>query len=140
MDRARVEQLRLAYEHAQSQLLQEDGERFRVIMRDIAEEEKQRILDNLSDKREKILFGLAAPEEAKRTAASPGKSGGELTCEICGKGGLTARGLGLHKSRVHGIKPGSPEGQAQAEDASETEGEEGSSSRRKGFFPASTNE
>jgi hypothetical protein len=31
----------------------------------------------------------------------PGGAGGDLVCDICGKSGLTARGLGLHKVRLH---------------------------------------
>jgi hypothetical protein len=62
----------------------------------------ERILKNLTDRRERILFGLEAPEEPKRSAAMrPGASGGDMVCDICGKSGLTKRGLGLHMVRLH---------------------------------------
>jgi hypothetical protein len=100
--RARIEQLEKELEEAKAQLAQEDGERFRVLWREITDEEKGRILDCLTDRRERVLFGLEVPEEPKRGAASrPGGSGGDLTCEICGKSGLTTRGLALHTVRMH---------------------------------------
>ena len=100
--RARIEQLEKELEEAKAQLAKEDGERFRVIWREITDEEKSRILDGLTDRKERMLFGLEVPEEAKRGAASrPGGSGGDLSCEICGKSGLTTRGLALHTVRMH---------------------------------------
>jgi hypothetical protein len=100
--RARIEQLEKELEEAKAQLAKEDGERFRVVWREISDEEKSRILEGLMDRRERVLFGLEVPEEPKRGAASrPGGSGGDLTCEICGKSGLTTRGLALHMVRMH---------------------------------------
>jgi hypothetical protein len=94
---------------ARGLLLQEDGERYRILMREISAEEKQRILDGLTDKSERILFGLELPEEPKRRGRlagggeKPAKSGGDLTCPVpdCGKSGLTKRGLALHMARIH---------------------------------------
>jgi hypothetical protein len=74
-------------------------------MRHIAPEEKQRILESLTDRHERILFDLEKPERSVR----PGKSGGELSCPLCGKTGLTPRGLHLHQVRTH--KDEQPEGQ-----------------------------
>jgi hypothetical protein len=99
---ARVAELERQLEEARAQLAKEDGERYRVVWREIADEEKSRILDGLTDRQERVLFGLEVPEEPRRGAAArPGGSGGDLTCEICGKSGLTRRGLGLHQVRMH---------------------------------------
>jgi hypothetical protein len=102
VDRARIERLEKELEEARREFLKEDGERYRILMRDIAEEEKERILGNLTDKGERVLFGLEAPEERKRgVGMRPGGAGGDLTCSYCGKTGLTKRGLGLHVVRLH---------------------------------------
>ena len=99
---AKVAELERQLEEARAQLAKEDGDRFRVIWRDISDEEKNRILDGLTDRKERVLFGLDVPEERRRGSASrPGGSGGDLTCEICGKSGLTTRGLALHTVRMH---------------------------------------
>jgi hypothetical protein len=100
--RARIEQLERELEEAKAQLAKEDGERFRVVWREISDDEKSRILDGLTDRKERVLFGLDVPEEPKRGSASrPGGSGGDMTCDICGKSGLTTRGLALHTVRMH---------------------------------------
>jgi hypothetical protein len=100
---ARVAELERQLEEAKAQLFKEDGERFRVIWREISEDEKARILEGLTDRKERVLFGLEVPEEPKKrgSAARPGGSGGDLTCSICGKTGLTRRGLALHTVRMH---------------------------------------
>src|SRR5512147_1074847 len=102
VDRARIERLEKELEEARRELLKEDGERYRILLREISKEEKERILGSLTDKGERILFGLEAPEERKRgVAIRPGGAGGDLTCSYCGKTGLTKRGLGLHVVRLH---------------------------------------
>src|SRR5512132_268616 len=103
VDRAKIERLEKELEEARRELLKEDGERYRVLMRDISKEERERILEGLTDKKERILFGLEAPEEGKKRGAAmrPGGAGGDLTCSYCGKTGLTKRGLGLHVVRLH---------------------------------------
>src|SRR5512147_2279928 len=102
VDRARIERLEKELEEARRELLKEDGERYRILLREISKEEKGRILGSLTDKGERILFGLEAPEERKRgVAMRPGGAGGDLTCSYCGKTGLTKRGLGLHVVRLH---------------------------------------
>ena len=93
----RIAQLEIALAEARAELLQENGKRYDIIMREIAPEEKQRILESLSDRKERILFGLEAPDAAGR----PAKSGGDLECPICHKKGLTPRGLHLHTVRTH---------------------------------------
>lgn len=99
---AKVAELERQLEEAKAQLAKEDGERFRVVWREISDDEKSRILDGLTDRKERVLFGLDVPEEPKRGSASrPGGSGGDMTCEICGKSGLTTRGLALHTVRMH---------------------------------------
>jgi hypothetical protein len=95
---AKLRQMELELADARAQLLQEDGKRYQIIMREISQEEKQRILDSLTDRQERILFELEAPE---RGAARAGKSGGDLECPICHKPGLTKRGLALHMVRKH---------------------------------------
>jgi hypothetical protein len=99
---SKVAELERQLEEARAQLAKEDGDRFRVIWREISDDEKSRILDGLTDRTERVLFGLDVPEERRRGSASrPGGSGGDLTCEICGKSGLTTRGLALHTVRMH---------------------------------------
>ena len=100
MDAATIAQMEKKLEEARDQLLREDGQRYQILMREISEEEKRRILDSLTDRHERILFGLEPPG-AKRAGERPGKSGGSLTCPVCGKGGLTELGLKLHTTRVH---------------------------------------
>jgi hypothetical protein len=95
----KIHQMELELEHMKSQLLQEDGRRFQIIMREISPDEKQRILDKLTDRQERILFGLEAPSSTGATR--PGKSGGDLECPTCHKTGLTKRGLALHLVRKH---------------------------------------
>jgi hypothetical protein len=107
VDMARIAQLERELEEARRELCKEDAERYRVLMREIPENERKRIVEGLTDKKERILFGLEPPEEPKRGAAMrPGASGGDLTCPICGKSGLTKRGLALHTSRMHGAESG----------------------------------
>jgi hypothetical protein len=100
MDAATIEQMEKELENARDQLLREDGQRYQILMREIAEEERQRILDSLTDRQERVLFGLEPPA-ATRGGARPANSGGSLTCSVCGKGGLTERGLKLHMARMH---------------------------------------
>jgi hypothetical protein len=65
--------------------------------------DRKRIIDGLTDRGERVLFGLEAPEEPKKRAGAmrPGGAGGDLTCAVCGKNGLTALGLKLHTARMH---------------------------------------
>ena len=82
--------------------MREDAERYQVIKREISQEEFQRILDGLTSRHEKMLFGLEPPDEPRR-AGAPRRagSGGDLKCPYCEKDGLTTRGLSLHISRMH---------------------------------------
>ena len=100
MDAAKIAQMEKELEEARDQLLREDGQRYRIIMREISEAEKERILDSLTDRHERILFGLEPPGSG-RAGERPGKSGGDLVCSLCGKGGLTELGLKLHTARKH---------------------------------------
>jgi hypothetical protein len=102
VDLARIERLEKELREAKAQMWKEDGDRYRILMREMTETDKQRILGSLTDRGERILFGLEAPEEGKRGGAMrPGGSGGEMECPVCGKSGLTKRGLGLHMVRLH---------------------------------------
>ncbi len=102
VDAAKIAQMERELAEAKRQLLEEDGKRYQILRREISEEEWERILNNLTDRQERVLFGLEAPEEPRRTgAARPAKSGGDLECPICHKGGLTKRGLALHMVRIH---------------------------------------
>lgn len=100
---ARIAQLEKELEEAKRELLREDGERYRILMREIGDVDRDRILGSLTDKRERVLFGLEAPEELQKRGAAmrPGGAGGDLACPVCGKSGLTKRGLGLHMVRLH---------------------------------------
>jgi hypothetical protein len=101
-DRAKIERLEKELEEAKRELWREDAERYRILMREMSEADKERILGNLTDRGERVLFGLEAPEEPKRVAVvRPAAGGGDLVCAICGKSGLTALGLKLHTARMH---------------------------------------
>jgi hypothetical protein len=112
VDRAKIERLEKELEEARRELWREDAERYRILMREISKEEKERIVGTLTDREERVLFGLEAPEEPKRPAMRSASSGGDLSCPICGKSGLTKRGLGLHTIRMHGAETGKEEGKA----------------------------
>src|SRR5512132_4072851 len=102
VDRAKIERLEKELDEAKRELWREDAERYRILMREMAEADKERILGNLTDRGERVLFGLEAPEEPKRVAAMrSGGAGGDLVCPVCGKKGLTALGLKLHTARMH---------------------------------------
>jgi thiamine monophosphate kinase len=101
-DRAKIERLEKELEEAKRELWREDAERYRILMREMSEADKERILGNLTDRGERVLFGLEAPEEPKRVAVvRPAAGGGDLVCAVCGKSGLTALGLKLHTARMH---------------------------------------
>jgi hypothetical protein len=113
VDMARIAQLERELEEARKELWKEDAERYRVLVREMPEDERKGIIERLTDKKERILFGLEPPEEPKRGAAMrSGASGGDLICPICGKSGLTKRGLALHTTRMHGVETGNEEGKA----------------------------
>ena len=114
VDMAKIARLEKELEEAKRELAREDGERYRILVREMSEVDRSRILDNLTDRGERILFGLEAPDEAKKRGAGmrPGGAGGDLVCEVCGKSGLTKRGLALHTVRMHGAETGKEEGKA----------------------------
>src|SRR5512132_2243345 len=113
VDMARIAQLERELEEARKELWKDDAERYRVLVREMPEDERKRIIERLTDKKERILFGLEPPEEPKRGAGTRlGASGGDLICPICGKSGLTKRGLALHTIRMHGAETGKEEGKA----------------------------
>jgi hypothetical protein len=58
VDQARIARLEKELEEARRELLKEDGERYRILMRDISPGEKERILGNLTDRGERVLLGL----------------------------------------------------------------------------------
>jgi thiamine monophosphate kinase len=102
VDRAKIERLEKELEEAKRELWREDAERYRILIREMSEADKERILGNLTDRGERVLFGLEAPEEPKRVAVvRPAAGGGDLVCAVCGKSGLTALGLKLHTARMH---------------------------------------
>ena len=100
MDAATIAQMEKELEEARDQLLREDGRRYQIVMREISEEEKERILGSLTDRHERILFGLEPPASG-RAGDRPAKSGGDRVCSLCGKTGLTELGLKLHTARIH---------------------------------------
>src|SRR5512147_3104243 len=95
VDRAKIEQLEKELEEARRQLWKEDAKRYQVLAREISGDEQRRIMEGLTDRNERILFGLEEEQAPQKRAASAG-GGGEETCPICGRSGLTKRGLGLH--------------------------------------------
>lgn len=113
IDLDRIERLERQLKEAKAELAKEDGERYRILMREMSEVDRNRILGNLTDKGERILFGLEAAEEPKkRSGMRPGGAGGDLVCDVCGKSGLTAMGLGLHKVRLHKVEKDKEEDEA----------------------------
>jgi hypothetical protein len=102
----KIAQMELALAQAREEHARENGRRFEILMREMSPEEKQRILDNLTDRQERVLFGLEAPAQSTR----PAKSGGTLSCPYCPKTGLTDLGLKLHIARKHKDEQGSRAG------------------------------
>jgi hypothetical protein len=101
VDLAKIAQLEKELQEARQALWREDAERYRILVREMSETDRHRIVGNLTDRGERVLFGLEAPEEPKRAGMRPGGAGGDLTCEVCGKRGLTELGLKLHTARMH---------------------------------------
>jgi hypothetical protein len=100
---SKIVRLEKELEEARRELLREDGERFRILMREMDETDRERIVGGLTDRKERVLFGLEAPEETQRRGVSgkPGTAGGDLVCDVCEKRGLTPLGLKLHMARMH---------------------------------------
>src|SRR3954451_6217043 len=107
IDRTKIEELERELAAARGQFLQEEGQRYTILMRELPDAEKERlraILDErLTERSERLLFELDVPQEEKRRGR-PAKEEkpvkGNLVCDICGKGGFTPRGLALHKARM----------------------------------------
>src|SRR3954452_11477362 len=107
VDRGKIDELERQLAEAKAEFLREGGKKFEILQRIIPEEEMQRYLSTLTDRQERVLFGLDLPEEPKRRGRpagggkAPAKSGGDQVCPICGKSDLTERGLRLHITRMH---------------------------------------
>ena len=86
MDAETIAKMEKELEEARDQLLREDGRRYQIVMREISEAEKERILDSLTDRHERILFGLEPPGSG-RAGDRSAKSGGDRVCSLCGKRG-----------------------------------------------------
>src|SRR5512132_271165 len=113
VDLAKIERLERELEEAKRELWREDAERYRILMREMSEADKERILGNLTDREERALFGLEAPEEPKRVAVvRPAVGAGGLVCAACGKRGLTALSRKLHTARMHKAKKEKEEAEA----------------------------
>jgi hypothetical protein len=109
IDRTKIEELERELAAARGQFLQEEGQRYTILMRELPDAEKERlraILDErLTERSERLLFELDVPQEETRRGR-PAREGkpppkGNLVCDICGKGGFTPKGLALHKARLH---------------------------------------
>ncbi len=74
-----------------AQYYQQGARCFEILMRVMTDDERNDIFERVTDRQERILLGLEAPEEARRPR--PAASGGEEVCPLCGKSGLTRRGL-----------------------------------------------
>ena len=92
MDAATIAQMEKDLEEARDQLLREDGLRYRIVMREISEEEKERILDGLTDRHERILFGLEPP--------GSGRAGDAASQEWRGSGLLPLWQERPHRARL----------------------------------------
>jgi hypothetical protein len=112
VDMARIAQLERELDEARKELWKDDAERYHVLVREMPEDERKRIIERLTNKKERILFGLEPPEEERGAAMRLGESMRDQTCPICGKSDLTKRGLALHTIRIHGVEIGRQEGKA----------------------------
>jgi hypothetical protein len=101
VDLAKIERLEMELREAKAELWKEDGERYRILVREISLEDRERILKNLTSQREDPFRPWGSRERRGAAGLRPGASGGDLECSICGKSGLTKRGLGLHMVRLH---------------------------------------
>src|SRR5215218_1351264 len=99
LDRGKIEALERELEDARSQFLMEEGQRYTILMRELPNEEKERLRtilnERLTERSERLLFELDVPDEEKRRGrpAAEGKPPpkGNLVCDICGKGGFTPK-------------------------------------------------
>src|SRR3954447_26567495 len=106
--RAKIEELERELEEARGQFLKEEGQRYTILMRELPDQEKDRLRtllnDKLTERSERLLFELDVPKDEKRRGRPSGEEKppkGNLVCDICGKGGFTPKGLSLHKARMH---------------------------------------
>ena len=83
VDLTKIARLEKELEEAKRELAREDGERYRILVREMSEVDRNRILDNLTDRGERILFGLEVPEEA----CVPGERG-EIWCVLSVEGAV----------------------------------------------------
>ena len=95
----RITQLELELAEARAIYERENGIRFLIIMREISPEEKQRIMDSLTDRKERILFGLEAPE---RTRASRQKRRGSEMPDLPQERADPARAALAHGAHTQG--------------------------------------
>ena len=65
VDLAKIERLEKELGEARVELAKEDAERYRILVREMTEVDRSRILGSLTDRRERLLFGLEAPEVRK---------------------------------------------------------------------------
>jgi hypothetical protein len=56
VDMARIAQLERELEEARKELWKDDAERYRVLIREMPEYERKRIIERLTDKKDPILF------------------------------------------------------------------------------------
>src|SRR4051794_12221995 len=107
--RGKIEGLESELEEARSKFLKEEGQRYTILMRELSEEERERLRsmldERLMERSERLLFELDVPDEEKRRGRPAGEAKatpkGNLVCDICGKSGFTPKGSALHKTRMH---------------------------------------
>jgi hypothetical protein len=97
IDAAKIAQMEEDLEQARAELQRQNGVKFDILWAWLSDADKERFHDSLTRKPDRVLFGLEAPDRTGR----PGKSGGDLSCPLCDKKGLTKRGLALHTVRMH---------------------------------------
>ena len=95
----RVQRLERELADARMEVIKEDAQRYRIIMRHIDPDQLQKIKEGLTDRHEMVLFGLAVADLPKKATSRSGA--GDQTCPYCGQKGFVERGLKLHITRKH---------------------------------------
>ena len=78
VDRTKIAQMEKALEDARAQLWKEEAERLQILMREISKDEKERIMESLTDKSERVLFGLEPGETGSPSSWNGPERAGEI--------------------------------------------------------------
>jgi hypothetical protein len=107
IDATQVAKLREEYERARAQLDKEDAERFRILREYVGADKLRELVNGLTEKNHRVLFGLELPDEPKRERRR--REEGTLECPICHKRFKNERGLKIHMGREHPEQARQPE-------------------------------